>query len=66
MTKGVIITLVGVAIVVIALIADLIGVGDNPATLEIGWKQLLGAGVGLLVIVIGVLNMINYKKMNKE
>jgi hypothetical protein len=31
---------------------DYLGIGQNPT--GIGWKQLLGAAVGLVVILVGV------------
>jgi len=45
-------TAAGVLLVLVSLLADVIGIGAFPAS--IGWKQFLGAAVGLVVTVIGV------------
>lgn len=42
----------GTAIGLLSLLADVLGLGGDPSV--IGWKQLLGAGAGLVVLVIGV------------
>jgi len=41
----------GVVIILLSLGADLIGIGSDTG---IGWKQLLGAGVGLAVFLFGL------------
>jgi len=51
-TIGIILVIVGVVGQIFSLSADFLGIGNDPAT--VGWKQLLGAGVGLLVILVGV------------
>ena len=42
----------GTAILLISLLADVLGLGGDPSV--IGWKQLLGAGAGLVILAIGV------------
>jgi len=41
----------GVLIILLSLGADLIGIGSDTG---IGWKQLLGAGVGVAVFLFGL------------
>ncbi len=50
-TIGLIVNLVGIAIVFVALAADALGVG---AVAGIGWKQWIAALVGVVVAVAGV------------
>lgn len=49
---GISIIIIGAAITIISLIADVIGLGGDPSV--IGWKQLLGAGVGVVIIAAGL------------
>jgi hypothetical protein len=51
-TIGIIVIIVGILVATVSLLADILGVGGNLNT--IGWKQLLGAGVGIIVVIIGV------------
>ena len=44
--------LAGTLIAAMSLLADVIGLGAQPGV--IGWKQILGVAVGLLVAFIGV------------
>jgi hypothetical protein len=41
---------VGLLLLLIALFADSLGLGRSPG---VGWKQTLGAVVGVLVVVVG-------------
>ena len=41
----------GIAVLAVSLLADRIGVGAMPGVL--GWKQILGGGVGLALAVVG-------------
>ena len=50
-TIGYILIVLGVIVLAVCLSADLIGIGNQAG---IGWKQLLGAAVGLLVAAGGV------------
>jgi hypothetical protein len=47
---GIALIVVGVIVLIVSLAADVIGIGGAPG---IGWKQLLGAGVGLIVAIAG-------------
>lgn len=51
-TIGIIFVIVGAVGQIFSLSADFLGIGNDPST--VGWKQLLGAGVGLIVILVGV------------
>jgi hypothetical protein len=42
----------GALMQIISLSADLLGIGAQPGI--IGWKQLSGAAIGLVLILIGV------------
>ncbi|GAB4472892.1 MAG: hypothetical protein Kow00124_11320 [Anaerolineae bacterium] len=44
--------LLGLALTLISLLADVIGVGAYPAS--IGWKQFSGMAAGMILVVIGV------------
>jgi hypothetical protein len=41
---------IGVVVVIVSLAADSLGIGGAPG---IGWKQLLGAGVGVIIAIAG-------------
>jgi NADH:ubiquinone oxidoreductase subunit 6 (subunit J) len=43
---------VGAIILLISLTADMIGLGADPV--NFGWKQILGAVVGVVIIIIGI------------
>ena len=43
----------GIAVLAVSLLADRIGIGAMPGVL--GWKQLLGAGAGLVLLAGGML-----------
>jgi len=49
---GIAIIVVGVLAILISLLADVIGIGATAGVL--GWKQILGAGIGLLVCIAGI------------
>jgi hypothetical protein len=59
-TIGIALVAIGVLVLAISLLADYIGLGSGPA--EIGWKQLIGASVGLVVAVVGVVLALRKKK----
>lgn len=44
--------MVGVIILAGSLLADVLGVGSDPSM--IGWRQLLGAAIGAVVAVVGI------------
>jgi hypothetical protein len=52
---GVGLVVLGLIVVGISLLADTIGVGAQPGI--IGWKQLLGAGAGVVMLIGGVVLM---------
>jgi hypothetical protein len=49
---GYILVILGAGMQIVSLAADFFGLGNDP--FNIGWKQLTGAGVGLLVIFVGI------------
>ena len=59
-TIGIAFVVIGILVLEISLLADYIGLGSGPV--EIGWKQLIGAGVGLVVAVVGVVLALRKKK----
>jgi len=59
-TIGIALIVIGVLVLAVSLLADYLGLGSGPA--GIGWKQLIGAGVGLVVAVVGVVLALRKKK----
>ena len=49
-TIGIMLVVLGVVVYIVSLAADVIGIGNGTG---IGWKQILGAVIGLLVAVGG-------------
>ncbi len=49
----------GTAILLVSLLADVLGLGGDPSV--IGWKQLLGAGGGLVIIAVGIWSLVKTK-----
>jgi len=49
---GVLLIVVGVIILAVSLLADVLGFGSDLSA--IGWRQQLGAAVGLVVAVVGI------------
>jgi hypothetical protein len=47
---GIVLIVVGVVVLVGSLAADSLGIGGAPG---IGWKQLIGAGVGVIIAIVG-------------
>jgi len=45
------ILIAGLALVLVALLADEIGIGNEPG---FGWKQLIGLVVGAVVVLVGL------------
>ena len=54
MNKAVILLVVGVVVFFISLTADALGIGEGTG---IGWKQITGSFVGLVVAAIGAAQM---------
>ena len=50
-TMAYLIIVLGAVVLIISLAADSLGIGGAPG---IGWKQLTGAGVGLIVMIYGI------------
>ena len=48
---GLALIVIGVIVLAVSLLADVIEIGQDPSA--IGWRQLLGAAVGLIIAVIG-------------
>jgi hypothetical protein len=53
---GIILIVAGIAIILIALLADVIGVGAQPDI--IGWRQILGAVIGAALGIGGVVLLV--------
>jgi hypothetical protein len=49
-TIGIVLVIVGVIVLIVSLAADVIGIGNEAG---IGWIQLLGAAVGVVVVLGG-------------
>ena len=49
MNKAVVILVIGILLALVSLLADAVGIGSG----GIGWKQLTGTAVGLVVAIIG-------------
>ena len=54
MNKPIVFLVVGVMLALISLTADLIGIGEGTG---IGWRQISGFTVGLVIAVIGLVQM---------
>jgi hypothetical protein len=54
---GIICLIVGIIILVLSLIADSVGVGGSPG---FGWKQIVGAIVGVIIGIVGLI--LTFKK----
>ena len=62
--SGYVLLVIGVIMMVVSVTADLTGLGQDP--LNFGWKQILGAGAGLIVINVGVWLLVIRKTKSKE
>jgi len=49
---SVILVILGLGLLAISLLADTIGLGAHPEI--IGWKQLAGAGLGIVMMICGI------------
>jgi len=63
-TIGIALIVMGALVLVISLLADYIGLGSGPV--GIGWRQLTGAGVGLVVAIVGVVLTLRKKKSKRD
>jgi hypothetical protein len=53
-SRSVVLLIVGIVIVLVCLLADVVGIGAFPG---LGWRQLVGAAVGVVVAVVGGLGL---------
>ncbi|UCC62528.1 MAG: hypothetical protein JSV36_17470 [Anaerolineae bacterium] len=51
-TAGIILLVVGIAVVIVSLIADALGIGNNPSVF--GPQQIAGTVVGAIVAIVGL------------
>ena len=49
-TVGIVLIVLGVLLAIVSLLADALGIGNGAG---LGWKQILGAVVGVLVVAGG-------------
>jgi hypothetical protein len=54
MSKAAIFLVVGVLIFLVSLAADAVGIGEGTG---IGWKQIIGAVVGVVVAAVGMVQL---------
>jgi uncharacterized membrane protein len=54
-TIGWILVVAGIAMLVISLAADFLGVGRDP--INFGWKQILGATVSVIILLTGIFTL---------
>ena len=54
MRNPVILLVLGVLLFLVSLTADAIGLGPSPG---LGWKQILGAVVGVVIAAVGMMRM---------
>ena len=48
---GLALIVIGVIVILVSLLADVLGIGQDPTI--IGWRQYLGAALGFIVVVVG-------------
>jgi hypothetical protein len=53
---SVILIVLGLALLAISLLADIVGVGAHPEIF--GWKQIMGVGVGIVMVICGVVLLV--------
>jgi len=63
MNKPVILLAIGVLLFFVSLTADAFGIGEGTA---IGWKQITGFIVGLVIAAIGIVQMRKKKGLGPE
>jgi len=54
-TSALLYIVVGILLVIVSLAADFIGLGVDPSV--IGWKQLVGMAVGVVIAILGILRI---------
>jgi hypothetical protein len=63
MNKPAIFLVVGIAIFLVSLLADSVGIGEGTG---IGWKQITGSIVGLAIAAFGIVQMVKKKGSGPE
>ena len=63
MKKPAVFLVVGVLIFLVSLLADAFGIGEGTG---IGWKQIMGSLVGLVVAAIGIVQLRKKKGSGPE
>jgi hypothetical protein len=53
-SRSVVLLIVGIVVVLVSLLADAVGIGAHP---DLGWKQIVGIAVGLVLAVAGGLRL---------
>lgn len=54
MNKAVVILVVGVLLFLVSLMADTVGIGEGTG---IGWKQITGAVIGVVIAAAGMMQL---------
>ena len=54
-TSALLYIVVGILLVIVSLAPDFIGLGADPSV--IGWKQLVGMAVGVVIAILGILRI---------
>jgi hypothetical protein len=57
---GPVLIVVGVIVIAVSLLADFLGIGTHPSA--IGPIQLLGAAVGLVITIVGIILIFRKRK----
>ncbi len=61
-TIGIVLIVLGVILALFFLAADALGIGGSPG---IGWKQLLGAAIGIIIVIVGIWFTLTKTDQNK-
>ena len=63
MNRAAVILVVGVLLFLVSLMADAFGIGEGTG---IGWKQITGAVIGVVIAAIGIVQMRKKKGLGPE
>ena len=63
MNKPAVFLVVGLVVFLVSILADSVGIGEGTG---IGWKQITGSIVGLVIAVIGIVQMVKKKGSGPE
>jgi hypothetical protein len=55
---------IGLTIGGVSLLADVIGLGAQPGI--IGWKQILGTALGLVILIVGISMLVRARSTGKD